>query len=830
MKNFQWKSLLPHLIAIVVFALIAIIYCKPAFDGKVLQQSDVIHWKGMAQDLVKYKEKHGNYPLWNNNLFSGMPAYQVILETSNPITVGYFHPLFLLFLPKPVGYFFLLCISFYFLSQVLKVRPWLGILGSIAYAYSTFSEIIVSVGHDTQMLALGYVPALLAAVWLIYQKKYWWGAALTALFSCLLIAQNHLQITYYFLIVATFMSVGFIIQWIKAKEYKHLAIALSIAIVCGGIGAACNMVTLATTSDYSKATMRNGSLILDSTTASGTRKSSGLPIDYAFGWSYGRLETFTLLVPGIYGGGGSIKLPDNSAFVKKITEKGAPEDQALQMADQLGGFSYWGAQPFTSGPVYLGAVICLLFLFGMVYIKSPHKWWILAACVTAILMSWGKNFSAFNTFLFNYLPLYNKFRVPTMTLVIPQLLFPVVAILGLQQFLFDDTDKAEAFKKVKLTAYITGGLIALLGLIYISLDYAGINDAQLKNYFTQMMQGNAGESNSLYEAFKQDRQTIFGKDLIRTILLLLATLAVLWLFIKDKLKTNYALAALLLLSSLDVLTLGRRYLNENNFQDEADMNENYFKPSPAEASILKDTSYYRVLNLSGGIENVFNDALTSYHFHSVGGYHPAKLSIVEDLLNYQLRKQPINLKVLNMLNTKYIITADNNTHQYLPPNPDALGPVWFVKAIQFEKSPSEVMKGLNNFDPKDTALVEESYKPQLAASIQADSSATISLVNNDNDFIEYKSASKSNQFAVFSEIYYDRGWKAYIDGKESPIIPTNYVLRGMLIPEGNHKITFEFKPESFYNSSKAALIASALVWLLLIAAVIQSFRKEKQKA
>jgi len=236
------------------------------------------------------------------------------------------------------------------------------------------------------------------------------------------------------------------------------------------------------------------------------------------------------------------------------------------------------------------------------------------------------------------------------------------------------------------------------------------------------------------------------------------------------------------------------------------------------------------LNLSGGIENVFNDALTSYHFHSVGGYHPAKLSIVEDLLNYQLRKQPINLKVLNMLNTKYIITADNNTHQYLPPNPDALGPVWFVKAIQFEKSPSEVMKGLNNFDPKDTALVEESYKPQLAASIQADSSATISLVNNDNDFIEYKSASKSNQFAVFSEIYYDRGWKAYIDGKESPIIPTNYVLRGMLIPEGNHKITFEFKPESFYNSSKAALIASALVWLLLIAAVIQSFRKEKQKA
>lgn len=827
MKNFQWKTLLPHLIAIVLFALIAIIYCKPAFDGKVLQQSDVIHWKGMAQDLVKYKEKHGTYPLWNNNLFGGMPAYQVILETSNPISVGYFHPLFLLFLPKPVGFFFLLCISFYFLSQVLAIKPWLGILGSIAYAYSSFSEIIVSVGHDTQMLALGYVPALLGAVWLIYQKKYWWGAALTALLSALLIAQNHLQITYYFLIVATFMTVGFIIQWIKAKEYKHLVTALIIAIVSGTIGAACNAVTLATTNDYSKATMRNGSLIIDSTSATGTKKSTGLPIDYAFGWSYGKMETFTLLVPGIYGGGGSDRFPENSAFVQKLTEKGASDEQAQQIAGQMG--TYWGAQPFTSGPVYLGAVICLLFLFGMVYIKSQHKWWILAAVVTAILMSWGKNFMGFNNFLFDHLPLYNKFRVPTMTLVIPQLLFPIVAMLALQQFFFDETNKENALKKLKLSSYITGGLIVLLGLIYVSLDYIGINDTQLKTYLTQLLQGNSTESNALYRAFQQDRQTIFGKDLIRTIIFLLLTLTVLWLFIKNKLKTTYALAAMLLLSSVDLLTVGRRYLSENNFQDETDIDESYFKPSPAEASILKDTSYYRVLNLS--VQDPFSDALTSYHFHSVGGYHPAKLSIVEDLLNYQLRKQPINLKVLNMLNTKYIITADQKTNQQIAQqNPEALGAVWFVKTIDFKKNPAEVMKGLNNFNPKDTALVEEKYKSQLNNTIQFDSAALISFVKNDNDFIEYKSSSKTNQFAVFSEIFYDRGWKAFIDGKESTIFQTNYVLRGMMIPVGNHTITFEFKPASFYNSSKITLIASALVWLLLIAAVAQSFRKEKIKS
>jgi hypothetical protein len=827
MKNFQWKSLLPHLIAIAIFALVAIIYCKPAFDGKVLQQSDVIHWKGMSQDLVKYKEKHGSYPLWNNNLFSGMPAYQVILVTGNPITVGYFHSLFLLFLPKPVGFFFLLCISFYFLSQVLCVRPWIGILGSIAYAYATFSEIIVSVGHDTQVLAMGYLPAVLAALWLIYQKKYWWGAALTALFSALLVAQNHLQITYYFLIVATFMSIGFIIQWIKAKEYKHLFIALSIAIVSGGIGAACNMVTLATTSDYSKATMRNGSLIIDSTSATGTKKSTGLPIDYAFGWSYGKLETFTLVVPGIYGGGGSDRFPENSSFIQKLTEKGASEEQAQQLASQMG--TYWGAQPFTSGPVYLGAVLCFLFIFGMIVIKSPNKWWLLAACVAAILMSWGKNFNAFNSFLFNNLPLYNKFRVPTMTLVIPQLLFPVVAILGLQEFLFGQPNKEVSLQKLKLTSYITAGLVAALGLTYLTLDYVGLNDEQLKNYFAQILQGNTAEAKVLYEAFKQDRQTIFGKDLFRSVILMLSALAVLWLFIKEKLKTNVALAALLLLSSLDVLIVGKRYLNENSFQDETEMNDNYFKPSPAEATILKDTTYYRVLNLSA--QDPFSDALTSYHFHSVGGYHPAKLSLTEDLLNYQLRKQPINIKVLNMLNTKYILVPDRQTNQAIAQiNPDALGPVWFVKAIQFEKNPAAIMKGLNTFNPKDTALLEEKYKSLITSPIQSDSTATIALVNNDNDFIEYKSSSKSNQFAVFSEIYYDRGWKAYVDGKESEIIQTNYALRGLVVPAGNHKITFEFKPASFYNSSKAALIASALVWLLLIAALVQSFRPVKTKA
>ena len=828
MKNFQWKSLLPHLIAVVIFALVATIYCKPALEGKVLQQSDVIHWKGMAQDLFKYKETHGHFPLWNNNLFGGMPAYQVAMESSNPLSPGIFHSLFTLNLPKPISFFFLLCISFYFLSQVLKVNPWIGIIGSIGYAYATYCPIIASVGHETKILAMGYMPALLGAIWLIYHRKYLWGGALTALFTFLLISQNHLQITYYFLMVAGFMTIGFIVECIRNKAYKHLIIAGTIAVITGSLGAACNLVTLSTTNDYSKATMRNGTLNLDTTT-NANKKSSGLPIDYAFNWSYGKVETFTLIFPGIYGGSsgsnieGNGEIGANSHLAKLLIDKNVPEDQATQFAAQMP--AYWGAQPSTSGPVYLGAIICLLFVFAMVYLETPDKWWMLAVCIFAILLSWGKNFMDFNAFMFDHFPLYNKFRAPSMILVIPQLIFPIAGILALQKFFFEETDKENALKKLKTTSYIIGGILVIGILFYVSADYSASSDESIKNYFKQMTQGNDNEAHSLYSALKADRQSLFGTDLLRAIVFITATLALLWLVIKDKVKAIYAIAAIALLCSIDLLSVGRRYLNDNNFQDESTLADNYFKPTAADQQILKDTSYFRVLNLS---QDVFNDALTSYFHHSVGGYHPAKMSIVEDLLNFHLRKQPMNIKVLDMLNTKYIITSSPQSKEPVAElNPNALGPCWFVKGIEFEKMPAGVMKALNTFNPKDTAVVDEQYKETLSG-IAVDTAAKILLVKNDNDFIEYKSNSTANQFAVFSEIFYDRGWKAYIDGKESPIIQTNYVLRGLLVPSGEHKITFEFKPASYYQSKNLAIVASGFVWLLLLFAVADPFIKRKK--
>ncbi|MCW3088468.1 MAG: YfhO family protein, partial [Sediminibacterium sp.] len=747
MKNFQWKSLLPHLIAVGIFLVVAVIYCKPALEGKVLQQGDVVHWKGMAQDMFNYKETHGHFPLWNNNLFGGMPGYQVAMESYSPIPLIFMHKVFMLFLPKPIGYFFLLCIMFYFLTQVAGARSWLGILGGIAYAYATYGPVIVSVGHDTKMQAMGYLPALLASLWLIYQRRYLWGAALTALFSALLVGMNHLQVTYYFLIVAGFMTFAYLVKWIREKQYRHLALSLGIALAAGGVGAAFNMVALATTSDYAKATMRGGSLSIDSTGKSS--QTSGLGIDYAFTYgSYGLAESFTYLVPGMYGG--PVQLDANSHFAKLAVEKGIPEDQALQFAGNMP--TYWGDQPANSGPVYLGAIICFLFIFGIVYLRSWHKWWILAVCVLAILMSWGKNFEAFNSFMFHYLPLYNKFRAPSIILVIPQLLFPLVAVMALQQFLFEETDRTKALQKLKTSVYITAGIFAVLIGFYLSFTYTHSGDENLKAGLTQALGGKPDEAASFFAALKEDRKSLFGADLLRSLLLVAAAAAALWLVAKNKIKAMHALIAIILLASFDVLSVGRRYLNDNNYQDAEALNDSYFKASPIDLEIQKDTTHPRVLNMTQS--DPFADALTAYFHRSVGGYHPAKLSIYDDMLTHQLRKQPMNVQVLNMLNAKYIIVPDQQTGQpSLQVNPNALGQAWFVPHILFVKDAGAAMKALDTVNPKDTAIVEEKFKTAIPFTPVADSGAAITLVKNDNDEITYHAVTKTNQFAVFSEIF-----------------------------------------------------------------------------
>lgn len=822
MKKGLFQRILPHLIAVVIFLIAALIFCSPALSGKVINQSDVVHWKGMAQNLFDYKEKFGHFPLWTTSMFSGMPAYQIALESQNFISTGFFHDLFTLFLPKPLSFFFLACVSFYFLCQVFRVNSWISILAALAYSYASYDPVIVAVGHDTKMLALGYVPALIGALVLLYEGKYWLGGALTALFTSLLIGMNHLQISYYFLIMAGFMSIGYAYKWIKEKQIKHLVLSLAIALVAGIAGVLANATTIFVTYDYSKATMRNGTLSLDTAT-NGQKAKGGLPIDYAFGWSYGKTETFTLLVPGIYGGSSSGELGANSKLAKNLTERGVPEDQATQFARSMP--AYWGEQPGTSGPVYLGAIICFLFLFGMIYLKTWHKWWLLAAVVLGILMSWGKNFEGFNTFLFNNLPFYNKFRAPSMSLVIPQFCFALVSALTLQRLFFAEDSREEKWKNFKLAALVTGGVLLITVLLYFSFSYKGENDQNLVQYFQQLMQGQAQAAADMYKDLLDSRKALFGGDLLRSIVLIALATGIIAAFIKNKLSFAMAIGGLILLNVFDLFGVGKRYLNEDNFV-EPDQYDAVFTPTQADLQIKRDTGYYRVLNLT---QDVFNDAITSYHHNSIGGYHPAKLSITEDLLNYQLRnKQPMNFSVLNMLNTKYIITGDQQTGQPIAQqNPEALGAAWFVKSVRFAPDGIGVMNALDHFSPRDTAIIAVSDQNRVTPPAGSDSAATITLVRNTNDEVIYRSNNAANGFGVFSEIFYDRGWKAYIDNKETPIIRTNYVLRGLNIPAGQHEIRFVFHPASYYTGETVSLITNLVILLVLLVAAFQIYRHRK---
>ncbi|RYF90367.1 MAG: hypothetical protein EOO03_03840 [Chitinophagaceae bacterium] len=829
----DFKKLLPHIIAVLVFLIVAVVFCKPAIEGKVVYQHDLQGWRGMVQQSVEFKETYGHYPLWTNSLFSGMPAFQIAMDATHSLSMGYFEKVFTLGLPQPINFFFLACICLYFLCIVLRINPWISILAGLAYAYSTYDPVIIMVGHVTKMASMAYAPAVLGSFLLILNKKYWSGTALLILFSFLLISQNHVQIVYYTLFIALAIAIAYAVKAFKEGETLHLFKGAALALVAGLIGLAGAAITLMPTAEYAKETMRGGRSELTDTTNVGNKTKGGLDKDYAFNWSYGIGETFTLMVPGIYGGSSGGELTEKSEVAKVLIEQGVPEDNAAQIARQLP--SYWGPQPNTSGPVYLGAIICFLFILGLVYLDTWHKWWIAGVTLFAIVLAWGSNFKAFNYFLFDYMPVYNKFRAPTMALVIPQLTAAVMAGLVLQKFLFGGEAKEQLFKKLKLAAYITAGVLAVAALLYFSFSYGGPNDARLReNFANNMLQGQPAPNEqvqaqanefgqSIVRALAEDRKGMFGGDLLRSILLIAASIVVLGLFAKNKLKANVAIAILIALTLIDLLPVGKRYLNETNFVEKGNIEEE-FAPSEADKMILADPNHknFRVYNA----DDPYNNAKPSYHHNSVGGYNPAKLAIYQDLIEHQLSKG--NMKVFDMLNTKYFVVQDPQTGAPVAQqNPGALGNCWLVKAVQFVNNADEEMKALDNFNPRDTAVIDKRYQAKVKGTPQFDSAATISLIENINDTVRYAYNASAPQFAVFSEVYYDKGWNAYIDGNKTDYVRVNYVLRGMSLPAGKHNIEFRFEPESYKKGNSIAFWATLVGLLALLAAIVMSVRKKK---
>jgi hypothetical protein len=835
MKNFQWKKLLPHAIAVVVFIVVALVYCKPTLEGKVLQQQDVTQWKGMAQNSFEYQKKHGYFPLWSNGMFSGMPGFQITSVGSNPVSIVYAGNLLTLNLPKPVSFFFLACICFYFLSQVLRVNPYIGLFGALSYAYATYNPIIISVGHDTKMQAIAYLPAFIGSLLLLYDKRYLWGTALTALFTGLLISANHLQITYYAFLVAVIMSISFGITWIKEKDFKRLFTAGGLVIGAAILGILVNSVMLFTTYEYSKRTIRGGSQLGDE---KGSVTKTGLSKDYAMSYSMYKTEPLVMMFPRMYGGSsGNLEVAEDKS---KAIE--ALQQMPQQMGQQLQGFLqfYWGGidgAGGTSGPPYLGAIVCFLALIGFVLLDGKHKWWILTACILTIIMSSGKYLEGVNSLFLKFLPMYDKFRAPSMIIVVPTLLFSMMSVLSLD-YILKQENRDQLFQKYKKGLLVVAGVFVLAFLVYVSGDFTGQSDKMLLQNINSISDAQQKATieptiRVFLNGLKSDRQSLFLGDLLRSFLFILVAAAAIFLFIKRKLNAMAVTLGIGIFAFIDVMAIDIKYFNADHFQEGTDY-DNIFKPSTTDQQIMKDTGYYRVLDVSQGISAAFNgNALTAYFHKSVGGYHPAKLSIYQDLIEKQLYNFPNCLPVIDMLNTKYIITSSQQNGQQLmaQQNPEALGAAWFVKAIDYKKGPAEVMSALTNFNPKDTAILEESYKAnKLVANPVKDSANFIKLKYNDNDIVAYESSSKNTEFAVFSEVYYDAGWVATIDGKESPIIRTNYVLRALQVPAGKHQIVFEFKPASFYNSNKAAIGASALIWLMLIGAVVVTIRKNKETA
>ena len=821
-----FKSALPHIIAVVIFAIIAIIYCKPALEGKVLQQSDITQWKGMAQDAFSYKEKYGNFPLWSNSMFGGMPAYQTTGVGGFEYSVGWIDQLLTLRLAEPISLFFLASICFYFLAQVLGFNTIISIIGALGYSYATYNPIIVTVGHITKMHSIAYLPLFIASLLVLYQKKYLLGGTLTSIATVLLIQGNHIQIDYYGVLIAIIMSVYFLIIWIKNKEYTHILKTLGIGLTAGIIGLAVNAPLLLSTYEYGKESIRGGSKLI---TKDSKTTSTGLNKDYALSYSMYKSEPLVLMFPNIYGGASDPNAidPANSKAIETL------QQMQPQVAQQLQSFLsfYWGGIGFTAGPPYVGVIICFFALLGFSVKENKHKWWIAAAIILSFLLSAGSYLESFNVFILNNIPFYNKFRAPSMIMVIPTLLLGIMALYGMAE-IATETSLKNITKKYKLSFILTGIILLSVLSIYFSSDFKSDGERNLIEQIAKIPDANQRAvfetpARDLVNAIATDRKGMIEGDVVKFFINVLLIFALVFLAIKKKINQNILLIGFGVLSMIDLFQVNLKYLKSDSFI-EATENENAFALSPIDIALKKDTTQYRVLDMRGGINNAFNGgAIVAYNHKTVGGYHAAKLSIYQDLIENQWYKFPNCMPTMNMLNTKYIISG--NIANDTIPNKDALGNVWFVKGIQVEKGPAEVMKRLDSFNPKDTAVIEEIDKLESLNNLEFDENASIALVNNKNDEINYTSSSTKKQLAVFSEIYYNLGWKAYIDNVEAPIVKANYVLRALVVPAGSHSIRFEFKPTTIKTSIVASTFASILLWLSIAVMLVLAY-KNKQKS
>lgn len=802
MKKLQ--PFIPHFLALVGFILVAVIYFYPVLEGKKIYQSDIVQYTGMAKEQNDFRKENNEEPYWTNSAFGGMPTYQ--LGANYPHNYVKKLDSVLRFLPRPADYLFLYFIGFYILLSVLKIDSLKAFLGALAFGFSTYLIIILGVGHNAKAHAIAYMPMVLAGVVLVYQKRYIVGGLLTLFAAALEIQANHFQMTYYLLLLLLVVSIFYVYQFIKDKAFKELGKVLGVFVIAGLLAVGANATNLLATSEYAAFSTRNKSELTFDENGTPKVNSNAMSYDYITEYSYGKAESLNLLAPRLFGGSNHEDLGVDSEMYSFITQQGVPPHEAVEIVKQMP--TYWGDQPIVAAPAYIGIVVFFFFILALFVVDNRKlKYALVTGTLLSLFLSWGKNFSFLTDFFIDFVPMYNKFRAVSSIQVLLELCVPALAILGFSSF-FKIEDKKEQWNALWKSGAIVFGLLAVLFIFKGTFDFAGGNDGYYaQNYGPEFM-----------SALRNDRMSLFTKDILRSMGFVFAAFAILFLNNKGSLKEVISVVLIGLLFCMDLVPIDKNYVNKEDFVFAREMDEP-FQPTEADLKILQDTTHFRVFEVNGQMSN----ARSSYFHKSIGGYHAAKPRRMQQLFDYQIAKN--NVGVLNMLNVKYIIQNGEDGKPVALINPAANGNAWFVEKINWVNSSDEEMKILDSLDTKNIAVMNVKTN-EYKGNFEKDSTASIQLKTYRPNYLKYTSNNSKNGFGVFSEMYYQNGWKATIDGKEVQIYNVNYVLRGLSIPAGKHTIEFKFEPQVVQTGSRIALTSSILIFLLLLGGVYFETKKK----
>ena len=841
------KKYLLDILAVVMFAVISFVYFMPAdIDGRILYRHDASAGVGAGQERSQFEKKTGEETRWTNSIFGGMPTYQMAPSYKSGAVLKQASNFYHLWLPENVWYVFAYLLGFYILLRAFDFRQSLAALGSIIWAFSSYFFIIIAAGHIWKVMALAYLPPMIAGIVLAYRGKYLWGLLVTAIFTAFEVYANHVQMTYYYLFIILFMVIAFLVDAIRKKEMVRFGKATAVCFAGAAIGICLNLSNLYHTWQYGQETMRGKSELVKKNAANQT--DSGLDRDYITQWSYGIDETWTLLIPNAKGGA-SVPLSQSQTAMEKA------DPNFMEVYQQLG--QYWGDQPGTSGPVYVGAFVMMLFILGLFIVKGPMKWALLAATILSILLSWGRNFMPFTDFFLDYVPMYAKFRTVASILVIAEFTIPLLAMLALKKIV----DEPEILKTQKKWFYLSFGLTGGLALLFAILpdvffDFNSIHDADAINGLNAQLTNVLGNYPDMLANYQQNiyprilpslaamHKAVFTADCIRSFVIIAIGTALLLLFSMKKIRKEWLVGALVVLCLVDMWQVNKRYLNDEMFVSKTVREEPVQKSSAIDHILQDKTLDFRVLNLAG---DTFNENETSFYLKSIGGYHAAKLRRYQELIDEHIKKEIQGLAtafneaqgdmtkvngdsiypVLNMLNTKYFILPLQANQTVPIENPYRYGNAWFVDQVDYVENANAEIDALDKIDLRHHAVADSKFKDILGNSTQQDAVSLVTLKNYQPNELTYEVQSGKGGVVVFSEIYYP-GWTATVDGEQQELGRVNYVLRALNVKPGHHQVVLTFKPKSITHTETIAYIAMGIMLLLIVVLIAEYIRRQRQ--